>query len=352
VLFLVYAAVLLFVVPSQQGLQNWLVWCLMPATAVLVARRTTPATPARVYRLWLPAALTAAAIYSALALRHGAGYAGNWYSARGMGWHLLLAMAMVVAFQRWRAAFLYWPVWALAVVIGSTLTRSAGLLALLSATGLAVLNRAGRLSRARFLAFLAAMGFVGFYAATRITAIRDRFTEGDAAVQFHGADLNTSGRLKLWSATWHAVSEHPWFGHGPGQSQYFIKARFVTIEHPHNEYLRMLYDTGWVGAVLWLVGMLLILRGCWRRMRASSDSLRRATHLAAVLAMLDLLLGSITDNLTVSPSFALACGTLLGLSLGLPEVRRREAPASEPEWAPAGVPTPLTTRSRDSFSPG
>jgi O-antigen ligase len=328
VLFVVFAAARLATVPSVQGLQNWLVWFLFPAAAVVIARRTTPGTAVRLYRWWLPATLFAGSVYGLLVLRHEPGYAGTLYSARGMGWVLLIAMAFVVGGQVWKRAFMYWPVWFSVFVIGITLTRSASVLALLSATGLAVLNRRGRLTLLRFATMAAAMGLVGYLAVTRVGAIRDRFTVGDA-VKFNGTVLNTSGRTRLWSATWHAIPEHPIIGHGPGQAQYFIKSRFVTIEHPHNEYLRLLYDTGWIGLALWLVGMLLLLLGCWRRLRVTTDPIRRGTHLAAVLAIIDLLLGSITDNLTVGLAFMLICSTLVGLSMGMPE--DASTPDQEPD---------------------
>jgi O-antigen ligase len=325
ILFVAFSAVRLANVPSVQGVQNWLVWFLFPTVIVLVARRTTEGTPVRVYRPWLVAVLVAGSIYGALTLVYGPGYDGRIYSDRGVGWVLLPAMALVIGAQLWRPAPLYWPVWFTVLIIGDTLTRTAGAVALLCATGLAALNRKGRFTAVRYSALLAVMGYVGFYAVTQVAAVRDRFTQGDNALQVGGQDFNTSGRLKLWSATWHAIPEHPWVGHGPGQAQYFIHDRFITIDHPHNEYLRMLYDTGWIGLVLWTLGLLLLLRGCWRRMRHAQTAVRRGTHLAAVLALLDFMLGSITDNLSVGIAFILICATLVGLSHGLPETPADEA---------------------------
>lgn len=341
ILFVTFCGVRLLASPSVQGLQNWLVWFLFPAALTLVARRTTDSTPARVYRWWLPVTLLVASVYGLLVLMHGAGYAGTLYSARGMGWILLIAMSLVVGAQLWRPAFLYWPVWYVVLIIGTTLTRSAGALALLSAAGLAVLSRRGRITFLRFVALLSVVVCAGYLAATHVSAIRDRFTVGDAALKFKGGDLNTSGRLRLWSATWHAVPEHPWVGHGPGQAQYFIQHEFVTVEHPHNEYLRLLYDTGWIGLVLWVLGMLLLFRGCWRRMRRAQTPLHRGTHLAGLLAIADFMLGSITDNLTVGVGFVLICATVVGLSLGLPE----QEPAAIEE-NDVGEPLPYTVSGR------
>lgn len=317
--FVLFACVRLAMVPSSQGLQNTLVWFLFPAAMVLVARGTSEHTPEAVYRLWKPAFVLAAGAYGALVLVHSTGYAGTLFSARGMGWILLISMTYVVGAQLWAASPFYWPVWYGVLIVGTTLTRSAGVLALLTTAGLGVLNRRGRLTPLRLLVLFSALAYAGYAAATQVTVIRDRFTVGDQAFQFQGQGLNTSGRLELWSATWHAIPQHRWIGHGPGQAQYFIAQRFITIEHPHNEYLRLLYDTGWVGLCLWSLGMLLLLRGAWQRMRRAALPVHRGVHLAAVLAILDFLLGSITDNLTVGIGFVLICATVVGLSLGLPE---------------------------------
>jgi O-antigen ligase/polysaccharide polymerase Wzy-like membrane protein len=328
VLFVAWACVLLAMTPSKQGVQNLAIWFLFPASIVLVARATNEHTPEIVYRWWSRAAIAAALIYAVLVLQHGPGYTGFLYSERGMGWALLIALALIVPWQRYRPTKLYWIVWLLILVIGLSLTRTAGALALLTAVSLVVVTRTGRLAPGRVLAAFAALGFVGYYAATHIPAIRDRFTQGDQEFHYGGAALNTSGRAELWKATWQGVHEHPWTGHGPGQAQYYIQSIFITVDHPHNEYLRLLYDTGWIGLVLWFTGLVLLARGCWRRMRRATEAKHRAVHLAGFMAMVDFILGSVTDNLTVSLALVIGMGTLVGMSMGLPTPETPDDPES------------------------
>ena len=318
VLFLCWAAALLLAIPSKQGVQNYAVWFLFPASAVLVARSTDEATPERVYRWWKRAAVAAAAIYSLLVILHGPGYTGFIFSERGMGWSLLIALALIVPWQRYQPSKFYWVVWFLIVVIGLSLTRTAGALALLTVVALVISSRVGKLRPMRVVTALVVVGFAGYYAVTHIPAIRDRFTQGDQEFQYGGTKLNTSGRVDLWRATWKAAQDHLWIGHGPGQAQYLVQSIFVTVDHPHDDYLRLLYDTGWVGLGLWFVGVVMLAQGCWRRMRAAVHKRDRAVHLAGFIAMMDLFLGSITDNLTVSVPLILGIGTLLGMSMGLP----------------------------------
>jgi hypothetical protein len=59
------------------------------------------------------------------------------------------------------------------------------------------------------------------------------------------------------------------------------------------------------------------------------------------MAMVDFLLGSITDNLTVSLALVIGMGTLVGMSMGLvprePEAEADEPPAVDtPATAPYG----------------
>jgi hypothetical protein len=60
--------------------------------------------------------------------------------------------------------------------------------------------------------------------------------------------------------------------------------------------------------------------------------------------MVDFLLGSITDNLTVGIGFVLICATVVGMSLGLPEDTE---PAVEPAAAEdEGREAPFTAAGR------
>jgi hypothetical protein len=73
------------------------------------------------------------------------------------------------------------------------------------------------------------------------------------------------GRWSLWSIAWQIFRAHPWFGAGAGQYNATFRAMglvperdAITISHPHNLYLDILYAHGIVGFVLgmaFLVGM-------------------------------------------------------------------------------------------------
>ena len=165
------------------------------------------------------------------------------------------------------------------------------------------------------LGFLALVGVCSYLTITKIPGVSARFTVGDG-YSVSGIAVNSSGRSNLWKATWDSAQQSLLFGHYPGYSMEYIRSIFVTIEHPHNEYLRLLNDLGIVGLAFWLTGMAALLYGCWRRFKNTEDQTDKAVHLAAALSVLVILLGSITDNSTVSGGQIIMEGTLIGLSLG------------------------------------
>lgn len=321
--FVVWSGALLLTNYTVQGLQNWLVWLLLPLTAVLVSHHTTRGTGRVVHRWWRVAALASGGYYLYLVASTGEpGYADGFFSARGAGWSAVTALALLVPWAAInKSTKLAWlPVFLMAVVAGASTTRTAtavaGILLIgLVAKGVRAHGRtlAGKL---RILVAAAIVGYAIFAAMTRVPALRDRFLKGDAAYEYNGIRFNTSGRNELWAAMWQAIPEHFWVGHGPGQSQYFIRARYETIEHPHNEYLRMWFDTGIIGLALWTFGLLAIAWSASRRYKRAARNEDKALHLAAQFGVLVLLLGAITDNLSVTLPTALAVGALVGLSLG------------------------------------
>lgn len=314
-LFVGWSGVLLAAIPSVQGLQNWLVWLLFPLTATLVAARTTHGTAARLHRLWRIAAVFTALAYLAICAAYGLGSDQSvLYAARPAGWTAVTAMAFLVPWAAIVGAP-RWPSFLQFLASGASLTRGSTGVAAVLLLGLAASGKR-RGTKIRIFAVAVVIGVAAYTGLKTVPAFRDRFVNGDQALSFHGVSLNTSGRSNLWKATYDAAQDHIWIGHGPGQSQYLIERIFITISHPHNEYLRFLYDTGLIGLTLWVVGMALIGRSAWQRYKTAQRPEDRAVHLAAVLGVTTFMLGSFTDNLSVSIGFALSIGTLIGLSLG------------------------------------
>lgn len=65
----------------------------------------------------------------------------------------------------------------------------------------------------------------------------------------NGADAVASGRLALWSASWSAYLNVPFFGAGPGASAWILPASMASHIQPHNLVIEFLLNWGAIAAV-------------------------------------------------------------------------------------------------------
>lgn len=90
-------------------------------------------------------------------------------------------------------------------------------------------------------------------------------------------------RWDLWRLAWKVFEAHPWFGAGSGQYNAAFRSlglapshEVITISHPHNLYLDLLYAHGLIGFCLgmtFLLGFLFWGLGkIWRKLRSSRNS--------------------------------------------------------------------------------
>jgi hypothetical protein len=88
-----------------------------------------------------------------------------------------------------------------------------------------------------------------------IQAYLFRYAHGDMIdlLTFDPNIIKTSGRLYAWPIYWDEIMKQPWFGHGSTMSVDFGNMNFKGWSHPHNEYIRILFDYGFIGALLFLI---------------------------------------------------------------------------------------------------
>ncbi|MBM4366346.1 MAG: O-antigen ligase family protein [Deltaproteobacteria bacterium] len=112
-------------------------------------------------------------------------------------------------------------------------------------------------------------------------------------------DLNSSvgWRLYFWDTITQRFWDHPWLGHGAGSSVMLGVELFGIEAAPHNGYLRVAYETGFVGVACfaWVLGTMM-----WqgfrliRRQRAGQLSL--VSHVYVTMTLTYVLLNA-TDNI-------------------------------------------------------
>jgi O-antigen ligase len=109
--------------------------------------------------------------------------------------------------------------------------------------------------------------------------------------------MNWHGRQFLWAIAWAAFLASPIIGRGLGSSTAVIQETFPAegIRVPHNEYVRLLTDTGVLGVVLFLIAMMIWFRAALR-LAKNQDPLVREFSFAAAAVLIGWLLIAITDN--------------------------------------------------------
>lgn len=70
-------------------------------------------------------------------------------------------------------------------------------------------------------------------------------------------NLVTSGRSVMWNILWDGVEREPWFGNGWNFHRVTLPLSGIPTYLPHNDWLKLLYDIGLMGASLYLFTMIL-----------------------------------------------------------------------------------------------
>ena len=184
--------------------------------------------------------------------------------------------------------------------VGKGIGAVSGIAVLLSQTRIAVLamlvNAFGllRLSRAKtwFLGFVVLM-IVGVIASEVLPRL---------------SMTHSSGRLLFWRAfadIWIAApSTQQWLGFGAGAVEDILSgfASFSAFGALHNDHFRILFETGIVGALFWILGWIIMI---WR---VHSSRL-------AVCILLSVALTMMTDNTLNYGHYLMCCGLAAGIAL-------------------------------------
>ncbi|WP_149830692.1 O-antigen ligase family protein [Streptomyces tailanensis] len=299
---------------TETGTQNALVYLSFVLLTALAAAWTSAGAPLVLLR-WIRAAAVVGAVgYLATVALRGPGSSGI-YHARVYGEIVWIGMAASVPLanrSRWGYAI---PLLLLAASLLS-LSRTATAICALVFLALAVKDRCRRgLLKLGLLA--TGMTYGAFLLLTRYQPLRDRFTQNDNE-EIGNMVIGTSGRSQLWSITWDSIKEAPWLGHGIGHAESLIgnTAGISRLMHPHNDYLRLWNDLGIIGIGLWVLAVLILFRGAYRRLRVATNDSDRAIHQAALFALIGLSLNAVTSNSLIYIFTVTPVAVIIGTSLG------------------------------------
>jgi len=318
----------LWALPDREGAQNLFVYILFGMCVVLAGTLASRDGQGMVvvlrrgFRLIDYIALSLVAIELLLrGLPSGPDYGGWVLQPRPVANVGLVALSWHLA--RWyfgdRRARINIGAWLLAITL--TLSRTGIGVSLLLIGCVILLQLRFRLRRALFSApvligaLCVALGLVFF-----VKPFYDRFFTGDTQLKVGGVSINVSGRARVWDAVIESAWQKPYLGHGLGSSQAVTEQFFENISHPHNDYLRVWHDLGFVGLaplLLALASWLWILaRAAYRAERARGPSAE--PEFAGALAMIGLMIIMIPDNALIYAFVMGPAGVLVGVGLGRP----------------------------------
>ncbi len=129
-------------------------------------------------------------------------------------------------------------------------------------------------------------------------------------------DVNSysSGRLDFWQQAIGAISEAPFFGHGPGMYSFVVKEPYSLYQHPHNGILQFLLAWGLFGGTVAFLVAGFILRAGFSRLRLASER-EKPIIMAGLAGILTIVCFSLVDGTLFHTLpltfFAIFCGLAL-----------------------------------------
>jgi O-antigen ligase len=169
--------------------------------------------------------------------------------------------------------------------------------------------------KGRVLWKLAAVGMfivLGLFIFNTETFQQRFFQSGHGTLRdVYAGDFKDQGRFQAWDAMWEESWNDPFFGAGVGASYYFVPQVWEDMDHIHNDYLRIFFEFGLFGFLLFAFActwQLMVLR---REIFARDGGTVRVAFIAAWLGIWVMLISCFTDNTIVynvlftNPLFAL-----------------------------------------------
>jgi O-antigen ligase len=183
-------------------------------------------------------------------------------------------------------------------------------------TGLTLPLTFAPLSLWKRIAFLIGIAALGFLVFNTERVQNKMFYSGEGTIydlSLDNPDLRTSGRTFILEAMQLEIKDSPWFGYGANASEQFVSELTDGLTHPHNDYLRLAFDYGYVGTIVFLVCLILQTLHALRAGYRSAGSARLfLTAGAGAFIPFAMFMG--TDNIILYAAFF---GNLHFMILGL-----------------------------------
>jgi O-antigen ligase len=187
-------------------------------------------------------------------------------------------------------------------------------------------------------------------AAFNTPIIQDRFFKKSSGFSGSGSledvakgKFDSAGRFDAWPTILKKSSDSPWLGHGIGESAPFVYSVWAPMDKPHNEYLKMFYEGGYVGLGSFLIGLFGTLAHIsWK---LAQDKRRNWANSAAFMGWWGFILIAVVDNpLVYGNNFMQPVFFIIGAANGISSTLHSHA--SEIEGTRDAVQQDVLTRGR------
>ena len=113
-------------------------------------------------------------------------------------------------------------------------------------------------------------------------------------------EVSEGSRLGLWRNSLGIMRDHPWVGSGMGSfvtvyPAYQTEAQDLITEHPHNDYVEALTETGLLGGGMILAALIIFILLMFRNLGFQLRSEQGWIQLGAAIACCGLLIHSFVD---------------------------------------------------------
>jgi O-antigen ligase len=115
-------------------------------------------------------------------------------------------------------------------------------------------------------------------------------------------NFRTSGRYNIWEWMKIEIENKPYFGHGTDASGKFVKVLTGGLEHPHNDWLRLAFDYGYVGTCIFILTIILQIYHLFRSSKLATFN-SKILLFASASSFVSMAMMMYTDNIILYAAF-------------------------------------------------
>jgi O-antigen ligase len=191
-------------------------------------------------------------------------------------------------------------------IIGATIPFIALTRTAIAVAGLTIPLTFAALGAKKRIVFLIIIGVVSISLFYTERIQKKMFYSGTGTLQdvrLSNPDFFTTGRSRLWDLMIEEIKLKPFWGHGGNASEDFVlSVTWGILTHPHNDWLRLLYDYGLVGTSIFVICIVLqVVHLLKRATRTFGES--RILLYAGASSFLPFVLLMFTDNIILYAAF-------------------------------------------------